>query len=146
MHGAAVTAAVVAVALMGVTGCSMVEPESSWTGNDGSITGVVSSTTGSALVGVDVRMCTQTDDGQCLEYYTTTGPDGVYSIDGLELGDAHAYEKAYVVYVNRTTSSAIPVVSGYGTYVATVPVTSEGSSYDVTITAPGPGDPSGFVE
>jgi hypothetical protein len=146
VHGAAVTAAVIAVALLGVAGCSTVGPESSWTGSEGSVTGVVRSTTGSALVGIDVRMCAQSDDGECIEYQTCTGSGGVYSVDGVELGEAHAYEKDYVVYVNRTTSSALPIVSGYGTYVGTVEITSRGSMYDVTITAQGPGVPDGFVE
>ncbi len=145
-RGAAVTAAVIAVALLGLAGCSTVGPESSWTGNDGSVTGVVRSSGGSALVGIDVRMCAQTDGGECIEYRTSTGAGGVYAVQAIDLGGAHAYERDYTVYVNRTRSSALPLVSNYGTYAGTVAVTVNGSTLDVTIVDQGPGVPDGFVE
>lgn len=146
LHRAAVAAAVIAVAALGMTGCSMVGPESSWTGNEGSVSGVVRSTGGYALAGIDVRMCAQTGSGECLDYMTTTGAGGCYSVESLELGDVHAYSMDYVVYVNRTPSSALPIVAGYGTHVATVNVTAAGSAYDVTIQAQAPGVPEDYIE
>ncbi|MFH1501936.1 MAG: hypothetical protein ABIG03_02700 [Candidatus Eisenbacteria bacterium] len=146
MHRAAMAAALVAVAVLGIAGCSTVGPESSWAGNEGSISGTVRSDTGSALVGIDVRLRGQTSDGECVDYTATTGATGTYSVVGVELGQAHAYEMDYAVYVNRTTSSAMPLVSNYGTHVATVAVTTSGTSYDVVIVGQGPGIPVDFIE
>jgi len=141
----AVVAALVVLAVV-ATGCSMVGPESSWSGNEGSLTGVVRSTQGYALAGIDVRVRTEVSEGDWIQYDATTDAAGVYRLTGVELGQAHAYEKDYTIYVNRSTSSASPIVSGYGTYVASVPISVGGTDYDVTITVAAPGTPDGFIE
>ncbi len=146
MHGAVVAAAVVAVAALGLSGCSMVSPESSWTGIEGSIGGTVRSSGGSALAGIDVRVCGEVDCGECVEYYVVTDASGSYHIENMELGWAYAYEMDYVVYVNRTTSSAYPIDSDYGTDVATVAVTATGGWYDAVIIDQGPGIPEDLID
>jgi hypothetical protein len=146
LHRVAVATALLAVAALGVAGCSMVGPESSWDGNEGSISGTVRSDGGSALAGIDVSLRAQDAGGQWIEYNVTTDATGSYRVNSMELGQAHAYEMNYTVYVNRTDSSALPIVSSYGTHVATVPVQASGTSYDVVIIAEGPDTPEGFVE
>jgi hypothetical protein len=101
---------------------------------------------GSSLAGIDVRLRTQMPDGGWSEYYATTDATGTYRVTGMELGQAHAYEMDYTMYVNRTISSALPIVSNYGTYVSSVAVVSDGSSCDVVITNQGPGIPDDFIE
>lgn len=146
VYRVAVAAAVMAVAVLGFTGCSMVSPESSWTGSEGSISGTVSSDGGSALAGIDVRMYGQAAGGESVDYCATTDANGSYSVDCVELGGPHAYEMDYVIYVNRTASSAVPIVTNYGTHVATVSVATSGSSYDAVILSQSPGLPDDLYE
>jgi len=146
LHRATAAGVVMLVLALGAAGCSVVGPESSWSGNEGSLTGVVRSTEGYAIAGIDVTARAQTSEGDWVEYVVTTDAGGVYGLNGVELGQAHAYEKDYVLYVNRTAGSALPIVSGYGTWMATVPVRTSGTSCDVTIPVNSPGMPDEYIE
>ncbi|MBD3348493.1 MAG: hypothetical protein GF400_04780 [Candidatus Eisenbacteria bacterium] len=141
-----VAAACVLVLTIAICGCSTVGPESSWSGNSGSVEGVVRSNDGDALAGIDVTMRAQTSDGDWIEYEVTTGAGGAYELDGVELGNEHSFEKDYDVYVNRTVASALPIVSAYGTYVGTISVSVSGTTCDVTIREGDSGAPDTYVD
>lgn len=141
------TGLILALAALSLAGCSAIGPESSWTESEGTIEGTVLTTSGKEISDISVRLWGGLDaDATPIEYRVTTNPGGVYAVTSVELGYAHAYEKAYQIYVNRSVLSAAPINSAYGTYVGTVTVSANGTWLDVTITEAPPGPPDNYFE
>ena len=147
LHRPSVAGVVLAVAALSLAGCSSLGPESSWTGNEGTIEGTVQSTSGSGLGEISVRLWGGIDE-ECnpIEYRVATDATGGYAVTSIDLGGVHAYERIFQMYVNRSVSSATPINDDYGTYVATVAVSADGTWHDVMIVEAPPGPPDSYFE
>ncbi len=147
LHGRTTAVVVLAAAALSLAGCSAIGPESTWSGSEGLIEGTIVSDSAKELPGIEVLLWGGIDE-ECnaIEYCATTDLSGRYTVDGVELGSAHAYERTYEIYVNRTPSSAMPMNDGYGTYTGTVTVSANGTWHDVVIVEAEPGPPDDYFE
>lgn len=147
LHRGSVAVVVLAVGGLALAGCSVLGPEPSWNGSDGTIEGTITSDAGKEVGGIEVTLWGGIDEAcDPIEYCATSAADGTYSLTSVEIGGTHAYECTYEMYVNRTPSSATPIDSSYGTYVATVTVSVNGTWHDVTIVEAEPGPPDNYFE
>jgi hypothetical protein len=146
-HRAMLAGAVVAMAIVSLVGCSMVSPDSSWSGNMGTLDGNVTTPRGMAAAGISVWLWTDLgQDGGIVEYQVSTDAWGHYEITDIALGATHSYEHEYTLYVNRTRGSAIPLTPTYSTCSTSVTVSSTGTTRDIVLRRAVPDEPDQNME
>jgi len=114
------------VAVVGVAGCSMTSPSDPWDGNTGSLEGTVSSDRGGAIQGIQVCLWAELGASQeQVEYTLVTDAQGVFEESEMDLGERHAFEATYEVYVNCTKTDQSAINDDYRTCITTVTLSTE---------------------
>lgn len=140
---------VAAVLVISVAGCSTLGSDDPWTGNTGTVTGTVTSDTGTAVPDVEVCLWSETsNDTREVQYDVQTCEQGTFSFTDVDLGTVHSFAKTYELYVNCTKSCSTPINGDYATWSSTITVgADETCTVDVVLaTCPDePGDPDQYV-
>ena len=115
--------AAAAFVVMTMTGCSMVGPESAWDGNSGTVTGTVEDRMGNPIEAVTVYMWAEVgSDAREVSYEIRSCSNGTFEVLDVDLGDPHAFEQTYEVYVNRMKDAEESLDEEYVSYCCTVTV------------------------
>ena len=137
---------VVLLGVVGLLGCSSVEPNDVWADTTGTLTGRVQSDEGDAVGGIDVWL---TDESGEYSYTTETDTSGDYSFDAVPMTANHSFTSEYELCVNRDPEDNQRVNQSYGTYRGSVTIErGEVSTYDVVIAyiEDDPGDPHTYID
>lgn len=148
LHRASLAAAALAVVAVVLAGCSTSSPTGSTTEDWGSLTGTVSSDRGAELSNIEVHLWARIGEGGTVaQYSATTGPNGAYEVEVIDLSYVTGSSADYELYVNRTKGSVLPIDTEYGTYAATVTV-EKGTvaTANVEIVDAGPVDPEQYFD